>query len=99
MKEADMRIEFEKRCTSENAAMIRARLIEALQTPEGAELDFTSVAEADMTFFLLVIAAKRAFAKAGKPLALSFEPGAGSEAFCRHAGLMRLDRPAGGRAA
>ncbi|WP_027184182.1 STAS domain-containing protein [Desulfovibrio inopinatus] len=65
-----MNIEFEGDLTVERAADIKQQLLDALSTGESVELGFSKAADADLTFFQLLHAAKKSFAARQQPLIL-----------------------------
>ena len=65
-----MRLALDGPCTVAEMAALKDRLLQALQRAEAVELSFKNVTRGDLSFFELLLAAKRAFDGKGVPLTL-----------------------------
>lgn len=88
-----MELQFEDACVIDQAEAMKLRLLKALESPEKTVLSFKNVGCVDISFFMLLHAAKRSFAAKGKELVLLADLPEDLATKARWAGLPELVAP------
>jgi hypothetical protein len=66
-----MELQFADSCVIDQAETMKQKLLKALESPGKTVLSFKGVTSADISFFMLIHAAKRSFAAKDKELVLT----------------------------